>query len=195
MQLPLSVVADPRLAYVALGHIHCHQILQTKNPPVVYSGSIERVDFGEEHEPKGFVLADLGPRSCEYKFHEVPARRFITIEINTQKDESLGDIERIIESYTLEDAVVRLRLQMTPETAAKIPANELRRLLRSAHYSTISIETAANRRVRDGIAFSEAMSPPQALARYLELRHMEQEDRSRLLAANQRLLEALASGD
>ncbi len=41
--------------YVALGHIHKHQNVNAGNyPGVVYSGSLERIDFGEEREAKGF---------------------------------------------------------------------------------------------------------------------------------------------
>src|SRR5439155_8655985 len=56
--LPKSVVALPGVDYVAMGHIHKHQALG-EHPPVVYSGSIERIDFGEEHEDKGCVLVEL----------------------------------------------------------------------------------------------------------------------------------------
>ncbi len=46
--LPGSLVRNPRLDYVALGHIHKPQDLnQDGHPPVIYPGSIERVDFGE----------------------------------------------------------------------------------------------------------------------------------------------------
>ena len=46
--LPASLVKDKRLDYVALGHIHKPQDLnEGGHPPVIYPGSIERVDFGE----------------------------------------------------------------------------------------------------------------------------------------------------
>ena len=46
--LPGSLVRDPRLNYVALGHIHKPQNLdEGGHHPVNYPGSIERVDFGE----------------------------------------------------------------------------------------------------------------------------------------------------
>ena len=55
-----STLADPAWDYVALGHIHRHQDLNPgAAPPVVYSGSLERIDFGEEHEPKGFCWVEL----------------------------------------------------------------------------------------------------------------------------------------
>ncbi|MDQ7029114.1 MAG: exonuclease SbcCD subunit D [Ardenticatenia bacterium] len=56
--VPKEVVADPAFDYVALGHIHRHQCLH-EQPPVVYAGSVERIDFGEAQEPKGFVVADV----------------------------------------------------------------------------------------------------------------------------------------
>ena len=40
----------PSIDYVALGHIHKHQVLHYANPPVVYAGSIDRVDFGEQEK-------------------------------------------------------------------------------------------------------------------------------------------------
>jgi DNA repair protein SbcD/Mre11 len=58
--LPGSLVRDPRLDYVALGHIHKAQDLNgNAQPPVIYPGSIERVDFGEAGEEKFFVIAEV----------------------------------------------------------------------------------------------------------------------------------------
>jgi exonuclease SbcD len=58
--LPASLVKDKRLDYVALGHIHKPQDLnEGAHPPVIYPGSIERVDFGEAKDDKFFVIAEV----------------------------------------------------------------------------------------------------------------------------------------
>jgi DNA repair protein SbcD/Mre11 len=58
--LPASLVKDTRLDYVALGHIHKPQDLnEGRHPPVIYPGSIERVDFGEARDEKYFIIAEV----------------------------------------------------------------------------------------------------------------------------------------
>ncbi|MBW7920062.1 MAG: exonuclease SbcCD subunit D, partial [Anaerolineales bacterium] len=58
--LPASLTKDKRLDYVALGHIHKPQNLnEGAHPPVIYPGSIERVDFGEAADDKFFVVAEV----------------------------------------------------------------------------------------------------------------------------------------
>jgi exonuclease SbcD len=55
-----ALVRDPRLDYVALGHIHKPQDLNPDaHPPVIYPGSIERVDFGEAQDDKFYVVAEV----------------------------------------------------------------------------------------------------------------------------------------
>ena len=57
--LNASMLDLPNVDYVALGHIHKHQAVVTGRAPIVYAGSINRVDFSEEDEKKGFVLVEL----------------------------------------------------------------------------------------------------------------------------------------
>ena len=79
-QIPLSMLIRSEFDYVSLGHVHKHQNLNPKNnPPVVYPGSIERVDFSEEKEEKGYVLIHLNQKQVHWEFCVLPARSFITI--------------------------------------------------------------------------------------------------------------------
>src|SRR5919204_279716 len=83
--LPLTMGHDPMydlqtfdlpgIALVALGHIPKQQVLHYASPPVVYAGSIERVDFGEQDEAKGWVYAEIsGKGRAEWGFRQVSAR-------------------------------------------------------------------------------------------------------------------------
>jgi exonuclease SbcD len=73
-----GLVKDPRLDYVALGHIHKHQDLNPgAHPPVIYSGSIERVDFGEAGDDKYFVIAKVTKGKTTYEARKIDGRRFI----------------------------------------------------------------------------------------------------------------------
>ena len=74
-----SLVRDPRLSYVALGHIHKSQdVNHGAQPPVIYPGSIERVDFGEAHDDKFYVIADVQPGcDTQVEWRRLTGRRFI----------------------------------------------------------------------------------------------------------------------
>ncbi|GAJ12785.1 unnamed protein product, partial [marine sediment metagenome] len=91
--LLLSNVANPAFDYIALGHIHKHQVL-SQNPPVVYSGSLERLDFSEEEDDKGFYLVEIetdketGKRQVSFDFHPVIGRRFLTISLATEPQDA-----------------------------------------------------------------------------------------------------------
>ena len=80
-----SVLTDGPWDYVALGHIHMHQNLNVEGyPAVVYSGSLERIDFGEEREVEGFYWVQLTKGQATWQFVEVAARPFITLAVAAQ---------------------------------------------------------------------------------------------------------------
>ena len=111
--LPPGLVANPALDYVALGHIHRFQDLnQGSHPPVVYPGSIERIDFGEINEDKGFIIAEIDKGQTTYRWQKLPIRRFLDYWV--ELDDLLGVNEKIMavlpESEKLADAIVRLTI-------------------------------------------------------------------------------------
>ncbi len=64
-----SLVRNPNFDYVALGHIHKPQNLnENAHPPVIYPGSIERVDFGEVEDEKFFVVASVEKGKTEVEW-------------------------------------------------------------------------------------------------------------------------------
>ena len=84
--LMASALERPQVEYVALGHIHKHQVLRNERPVVAYSGSLQRVDFSEEGDEKGFCVIDLDPtaqqgqRLTGFAFQRLDARPFVTVD-------------------------------------------------------------------------------------------------------------------
>jgi len=64
----------PRVDYLALGHLHRAQKVRQR-PPVVYSGSILQLDFGEVGQKKCVYLVDVRPGQ-EAQVEEIPLTKF-----------------------------------------------------------------------------------------------------------------------
>ncbi|MEO0867091.1 MAG: exonuclease subunit SbcD, partial [Cyanobacteria bacterium J06642_11] len=104
--VPMALLARPCFDYVALGHVHKHQIL-SQQPPVVYPGSIERVDFSEEKETKGFILAEIQSEGTTVDFCPLPARLFKTIKVDlTKADSPQRYLEKKLAQANIADVVV-----------------------------------------------------------------------------------------
>lgn len=129
--LPGSLVRDPRLSYVALGHIHKWQNLnEGAQPPVIYPGSIERVDFGEAEDDKRFVIVDVqagGPTQFEWR--RLPGRVFIDRRVQLSSAENIYDhlVAALPPQADMEDAIVRLVVEFTAEWESLLNEPALRR--------------------------------------------------------------------
>ncbi len=192
--LTRSMVAQPNIDYVALGHIHKHQALG-EHPPLVYPGSIERVDFGEQNEEKGCVLVELGRGTTRWHFHKLAARPFITIDIDVRASDTPQErILRAIAQHTLDTAVVRLLVKATPEQASLLRETELREELHTAGaFFVAAIVIDVERPARGRFAGIEdqlqaGLTPRQALELYLQARQSDPQRIAALLAAADELL-------
>jgi len=198
--LLLSNVALPEFDYVALGHIHKQQILSEK-PPVVYSGSLERVDFGEEKDEKGFYVIDIDPdpvsgtRKVTFEFHPVNTRRFLTINVAIEPDnpDPTGAIldSMAVHETDVRDAVVRLNINLPSHMEKQLQSYEIREALKEAHYFTIALDINRETRLRMGNRTSEELTPLDALKAYLETQNVSPERRKILLEYGKALIEGL----
>ncbi len=148
--IPLSFLTRPCFDYVALGHVHRHQNLnKTNDPAVVYPGSIERVDFSEEKEEKGYVLVTIIPsegsssRNFEtsWEFCPLPVRTFRTIKIDvSNREQPQPAIIEAIDRVDIADAVVRLIYQINSNQVELIQLATIHEALSAAHHYTIQAE-------------------------------------------------------
>lgn len=171
--LPRSVLAQPNIDYVALGHIHKHQALGA-NPPIVYPGSLERVDFGEKDEPKGCVIVELERGNARWQFHPLDARPFVSIEHDLRSSsDPLGLVRTLIAHQNLARAVVRVELQASREQVVALREDEIRRMLEEAgafHVAnvTLNVERPSRRRFAGAEqALMDGLTPRKALEIFL----------------------------
>ncbi|HAA78155.1 TPA: exonuclease SbcCD subunit D [Candidatus Latescibacteria bacterium] len=132
-----STLAQSAFDYVALGHIHRHQNMNPEAcPPVVYSGSIDRIDFGEEQETKGCCLVTVdhdesGDKRASYEFVATPSRPFRTIRVDvTHAVDPTQTIVSEIDKYDIADHIVRVIYRS--DTPVQLDYHRIREATRSA---------------------------------------------------------------
>ncbi|MGD0879111.1 MAG: exonuclease SbcCD subunit D [Anaerolineales bacterium] len=134
--LPGSLVRDGRLDYVALGHIHKPQDLNgNAHPPVIYPGSIERVDFGEAGDDKFFIIAEVEKGHTQVEWRQLTGvRPFIDRYFQLESPEDVtATLERILpapEQFT--SAIMRLTVDYPREWDSLIDEPALRLYAQSA---------------------------------------------------------------
>lgn len=174
--VPLSLLTDRRLSYVALGHIHKHQVL-SKNPLVVYSGSPERVDFGEEKEEKGFCLVTIKDGKLDCDFISTNARQFLTITIDLQAldQDPTATILNTIKKQELDDKIVRVIINIPADLDKEIEMDKVKKALLATHcVAGISRNIERKKRSKiDGTEEVEKLTPIEALRKYFEAKEID----------------------
>ena len=190
--IPLSMLTRPCFDYVALGHVHRHQNLNSSNdPPVIYPGSIERVDFSEEKEDKGYVLIELERGRAQWEFCPLPVRPFLTIEVDvTQAAEPQSALIKAIGKKNIKDAVVRLIYKLRSEQLDLIDNAAIHQSLNDAHSYTIRPELVSQlaRPRLPELGVGSSMNPMDALSTYLQNREDLKDIATEMIEAAQRLL-------
>jgi exonuclease SbcD len=187
--IPQSLLASSAFDYVALGHLHRHQIVRKAHPPAVYSGSIERLDFGEEGERKGFVLVQLDKGATQFEFVPLQVRDFLTIEVKPRGQDPTADVLESIAAHDISDKVVRLIVHMTPEQEPLLRDNEVLRTLAGAfHVAAMIKDVERPVRLRIGGRNYEEMTTRQILETYLRAQQVPQERAELLLRHAEELL-------
>jgi exonuclease SbcD len=188
--VPLALLARSCFDYVALGHVHRHQVL-CQQPPVIYPGSIERVDFSEATEDKGFVLVELERNRTQFEFCPLPVRPFRTIEIDlSAADDPQAVLLKALKPDLINQTVVRLIYRVRSDQLDLIDDASLHAALKTAHSYTIDpelISQLARPRLPE-LGSGGSMAPLEALQTYLSHREDLREMEAELLEAAHHLL-------
>jgi exonuclease SbcD len=166
-----SVLADPAWDHVALGHIHKHQELNGgAYPAIVYPGSLERIDFGEERDPKGFCWVELARGQTRWQFIEVKARPFATLWVDARDADNptQAALEEIARRDVTE-TVVRVNVKLRAHQETQLREKDIASALKGASYiAAISKDVEREARTRLGGAPPEELAPLELLERYFE---------------------------
>ena len=198
----LSTIANPVYDYIALGHVHRQQVLG-ETPPVVYAGSLERLDFGDEGEDKGFYVAEIEQagkeKKVKYEFHKMLARRFVTLEIDIP-DEEADPTSRVLSeiagrSGDIADAIVRLKLSLPGHLASALRDGEIFKALKEAYNVSIARDIRRVSRSRGAGWIKDTLTPLEALRKYMETQNIAVERRKKLLEYGEKLINEKLSAE
>jgi exonuclease SbcD len=200
--LLLSTLANPIFDYVGLGHIHRHQIL-ANSPIVSYAGSLQRVDFSEEEEEKGFCVIDLDPaqgqgnRVVSFEFHPVKARPFLTINVTVKEEQDpTEEVVKAIAKHNVVGSVVRVHVSMPSSVEPLLREREIRAALQEAGYvASIERNVVRERRTRLNEEEVAQLSPLDVLTKYLESRNTSKARTELLISHGQQLLQEELIGE
>ena len=168
---PVSVEALDRkdFCYIAMGHFHKRQVLTSRrfDHSFVYSGSIDRISFGEEAEEKGFfeVEIDENSKASSFEFVKNPyARSFYSITLREDKDLEDIDREKVKSSITR----VIVYNDFSDESHFKNVIDEVK------NNALVFVGIEDRRVVNDSIirtTFKISISPKEAIEKYLNLKN------------------------
>jgi len=192
--LPASLVKDERLDYVALGHIHKPQDLnEGKHPPVIYPGSIERVDFGEAKDDKFFIIAEVAKGETQVEWRKLEGvRKFIDRRTVLESGENVTEtlMSVLPKPEALEDAIVRLTVEYPREWDTLIDDSALRKYAEGAFEFHLVKRPQVEARIRlPADQTVSSLSPLDLLDQYWKASHTDDAE------TLQQLAQEILSGD
>ena len=186
---PAQFFARPEFEYVALGHVHKDQVL-IESPPVIYSGSLERVDFGEKNDIKGFYVIEIEPKKSQgnrlvsYKKVPVSARNFREYIINIPKETEfpVNIIEEELKSNDIKDSIARITIESTREHYESINDPKIQSILSNAKYLvSTELKLISEKKIND-LQITENLGIIDSFEKYLEnFKDINDQKRKRLL--------------
>jgi DNA repair protein SbcD/Mre11 len=189
----VSAVASAAFDYVAMGHIHKFQDLNKRSsPPVVYCGSVDRIDFSEKGEDKGFVLVELAKGAASYEFVSIPARRFVEIDVDADVEDPTAKILAAIADRDVQDAVVKVLYHISQEKLPLVRESEIREALSPA-FLVVSVTKDVqrdNQAVRNRL-LNESLDPIQALEMFFDTKDDSRKRKSELMEYARPLIDEL----
>lgn len=183
-----SLVKNQKFSYVAMGHIHKPQdVNEGHQPPVIYPGSIERVDFGEAKEERFFVIAEIEKgKDTEVEWIQLTGvRKFIDRRKVLTSSENVNETlkEALPSPKEMSEAILRLVVEYPREWDSLIDESALRKYAEGTFEFHLVKRPQSEARVRipEGQVVS-SLSPLDLLAQYFDSAKTKDADELQKLA-------------
>ena len=170
--VPMAILARECFDYIALGHVHKYQQV-CESPLAIYPGSIERLDFSEEKEEKGYIMLELEKGKATAEFCSLPARVFKTIETDlTEKEDPQAALLKVLQKKDLSEMVVRLLYKLRADQVEMVDNNAIAQALEKSHSYSIQPQLVSqlSRPRLPELGVDSSLSPMSALQSYLDNR-------------------------
>lgn len=174
--LPLSMFDNSDVTI--MGHVHKHAIL-SKKPLIMYSGSMEKVSFGEKHHTKIAIVLDtnniLNPEIIKTKIRNLYEMNFNYTEgekdfKNQITDKIILDIKKFNIRCNLDGAVVKLIAKVKENDFYFVNQEKIKEYILSKkvkHLSPIEISSVKSRKLRNK-NITENVGGKKAMASFIK---------------------------
>ena len=136
-----------------MGHLHQFRVLRKKSPVCIYTGSMERSNFGDANVDKYFIDYDLSTKKASFK--KVPSRDLVERSIDLSGADFSDISDRIAEEIVLIDlkeTIVRFKFAIDERVLPAVDKKSISDKLYAAgafFVSKVIIEVITKRIVRD----------------------------------------------
>ena len=186
--LPPALFDTDLFDYIAMGHVHKHQEIQARTP-IIYPGSIERVDLAEAEEDKGFVHVDIRDGSVSWKYIRLPTRTMHNLQIACkEKEDPILAVKAEIVNHPVKHAIVNLNIT-SPDQISPAQKSEINSLLKDAFWSQVHyVRLQTDKETVEG-GFARTLEPAQALNEYLNSLKIPETKRNEAMKIGQQIIE------
>jgi exonuclease SbcD len=138
---------------IAMGHQHNFRIVRKKNPIAIYTGSMEKLNFGDAAVDKYFI--DYDSINKKINMRKVPARNLCDCEMNlvgvrvSEIDKAIDDE---LDKLNVEGSIVRMRILISESITSSISKSYVENKIYSMgafYVSKVLVEPISERIIRD----------------------------------------------
>lgn len=186
---------------VIMGHIHKHEIISHKNPVIMYSGSMEKVSFGEKDHRKVSIIID--PNNIEkFEIMKTNVRNLFEINLDyseekklfqdTINDKIMEDIDSFNRDMSIKRSILKVVIKVKENDLYYVDQQLIRNyvLSKGIKYCTGIHVTSINTRQLRNSAINETLSGKKAFAVYIDgLKHESDSMKKSLLKKADEIIE------